>query len=236
MISQRLAIIIWLTMLIIVSCLVLFPIWWGIIRLGIVIGCIFLWVEAIYIVWNYQTVRTLCIIFTLLAIAFVSLPGNNGDPNKIREVYTEKLKKYEGVRYIWGGKNSRGIDCAGLVRKGYIDANVSLGIETGNPKLLRRAFFVWWYDCAADALGNEYRNMTTKIADAQSIDQFRDLLQPGDLVVGLPDGFHVLAYLGNEQWIEADPTPGKVVVISTKRKAELWEGIPVRLVRWNNQL
>lgn len=185
--------------------------------------------------WNYKWIRILLIVITLSATT-IFLLGYTGDSDKIREVYTEKLKTYEGVRYIWGGKNSRGMDCAGLVRKGYIDANVSLGVETGNPQLLRRAFFVWWYDCAADALGNGYRNMTTKVIDAQSIGELGGILQPGDLVVGLPDGFHVLAYLGNDQWIEADPTQGKVVTISTAQKAMLWEGIPVRLVRWNNQL
>lgn len=233
--GKRQAIQIWFAMLVVVICMILFPVWWGFIRLGIILGVAFLWLGAIYIVWNHKVARILFVIATLLSTA-IFLPGNNGDPDKIMAVYAEKLKTYEGVRYIWGGKNSRGIDCAGLVRKGYIDANVAMGIETGNPKLLRRAFFVWWYDCAADALGNEYRNMTTKVIDASSLDDLRDRLQPGDLVVGLPDGFHVLAYLGNNQWIEADPTPGKVVTISTTEKSKLWEGIPVRLVRWNNQL
>ena len=229
------AIRIWLAILLIVSFLVLFPVWWGFIRLGIVLGVVFLWFGALYIMWNYKFIRILMIILTLSATA-IFLPGNNGDPDKIREMYIEKLEMYEGVRYVWGGKNSRGIDCAGLVRKGYIDANVSLGIQTGNPKLLRRAFFIWWYDCAADALGNEYRNMTTKIIDAGNIKELEGLLQPGDLVVGLPDGFHVLAYLGNGHWIEADPAPGKVVTVTSMQKAVQWEGVPVRLVRWNNQL
>jgi hypothetical protein len=48
--------------------------------------------------------------------------------------------------------------------------------------------------------------------------------------LGLPDGFHVWAYLGNDRWIEADPTPGKVVTISTAEKARQWEDTPVRLV------
>jgi len=38
-----------------------------------------------------------------------------------------------------------------------------------------------------------------------------NILQPGDLIVGLPDGFHVLVYLGNDQWIEADSTAGEVI-------------------------
>lgn len=233
--NKQWAVIIWFIVLIIVSCLIWFPVWWGVIRLGIVLSFAFLWLGGIYIVWNYKVVRILCIIATFFATSIL-LPGNNGDPAKISELYIEKLKTYEGVKYVWGGKNSRGIDCAGLVRKAYIDANVSLGIETGNPKLLRRAFFIWWYDCAADALGDEYRNMTIKVRDSRNIDELESILEPGDLVVGLPDGFHVLAYLGNDQWIEADPTPGKVITISTMQKSKQWEDIPVRLVRWNNQL
>lgn len=234
--NKQMAIVIWFILLISVACLILFPVWWGVIRLGIVLGLVFLWIDGMYIIWNYKIARILCIIITLFAIALSLLPGGDGDPAIIRELYVEKLKTYEGVRYIWGGKNSRGIDCGGLVRKGYIDANVSLGLETGNPKLLRRAFYVWWYDCAADALGDEYRNMTIKVKDAGDIAELENILQPGDLIVGLPDGFHVLAYLGNSQWIEADPTPRKVVTISSAQKSKQWEGIPVRLVRWNTQL
>lgn len=233
--NKHRAIILWLIVLTIVSCLIWYPVWWGIIRLGIVTGLVALWFGFIYIIWNYKAIKILCIIVTLSATT-VLLPGNNGNPEKIRALYVEKLKTYDGVKYVWGGKNSRGIDCSGLVRKGYIDANVSLGIKTCNPKLLRRAFFVWWYDCAADALGEEYKNMTKKVRDAGSIAELEDIQQPGDLIVGLPDGFHVLAYLGNDQWIEADPTPGKVITISTSQKSEQWAGVLVRLVRWNDEL
>lgn len=226
-------VILWFTVLTIVGCFIWYPVWWGIIRLGIVLGLAALWLGGMYLTWPYKAVRICAIIVTLSALA-VFLPGHNDDPGKINETYVEKLMTYEGVRYVWGGKNSRGIDCAGLVRKGYIDANFSLGLQTYNPKLLRRAFFIWWYDCAADALGDEYKHMTKKVQDAGSIKALENILQPGDLIVGLPDGFHVLAYLGNNQWIEADPTAGGVVTISTAQKAAQWEGIPVRLVRWNN--
>lgn len=232
--KQRL-LILWGIVLAIVSGLIWYPVWWGIIRLGIVIGLASLWFGGIYIVWHYKAVRAACLLITLAAAALL-LPGDNGDPEEIRDLYIEKIKAYEGVKYVWGGKNARGIDCAGLVRKGYIDANVSLGIKTFNPKLVRRAFFVWWYDCAADALGDGYKNMTIKVTEAGSIPELENTQQPGDLIVGLPDGFHVLAYLGDDQWIEADPIAGQVITISTTQKSAQWAGIPVRLVRWNTQM
>jgi hypothetical protein len=69
-------------------------------------------------------------------------------------------------------------------------------------------------------------------ASAASIDRL-DLstLQPGDLAV-TEDGIHVLAFLGDRRWIEADPEAGGVAVVRVPASANAWFETPVRLMRW----
>jgi hypothetical protein len=57
------------------------------------------------------------------------------------------------------------------------------------------------------------------------------LLQPGDSGV-LNDGFHVMAYTSDGEWIEADP--GKLRVVSIRSNSErVWSSMSVRVMRWN---
>ncbi|MFN2599036.1 MAG: NlpC/P60 family protein, partial [Pyrinomonadaceae bacterium] len=51
----------------------------------------------------------------------------------MRRAYIASLESYEGTRYVWGGENSRGIDCSGLVRRGLINADFHEGVVTANP-------------------------------------------------------------------------------------------------------
>ena len=52
----------------------------------------------------------------------------------------------------------------------------------------------------------------------------------GDLAV-TADGVHVLAYLGDRTWIEADPTAHEVVEV-TLPTSNAWFHVPVVFVRW----
>lgn len=55
-------------------------------------------------------------------------------------------------------------------------------------------------------------------------------LLPGDLAV-TSDGVHIMAYLGNEQWFEADPAFGEVVILR-KGESDQWLQTSVELLRW----
>jgi len=56
------------------------------------------------------------------------------------------------------------------------------------------------------------------------------LLKPGDLAV-TADGIHIMAYLGNRIWIEADPNMHKVIEVAVPTSNQ-WFNTPVVFVRW----
>lgn len=149
----------------------------------------------------------------------------------LRRNYVGSLLKYEGTRYIWGGENWLGIDCSGLVRSGLIAANYRQGILHLNPSLVREGFSLWWHDCSARALGEEYRGRTRLLVSAASINviDYATIL-PGDIAV-TDDGIHTLAYLGDRVWIEADPDVKKVIKVQAPAKNP-WFDQPVKVMRW----
>jgi hypothetical protein len=55
-------------------------------------------------------------------------------------------------------------------------------------------------------------------------------VQVGDMAIA-GGGAHILAYLGERQWIQADPSAGKVIVETAPSKNGWFKG-PVRIVRW----
>jgi hypothetical protein len=155
--------------------------------------------------WKRKRIRYLPFVIALLTIVFIFIPGRTGDKGRLRIQYAKCLEKYEGVRYIWGGETTFGIDCSGLVRKGLIDALFYEGIKTFNSALIRNSLFLWWNDCSAKSLKDGYRNFTTPLFDAESVNSIKPgQLETGDIAV-TSDGVHVLAYLGDNEWIEADP-------------------------------
>ena len=168
----------------------------------------------------------------VLATALLCLgPGRPFIPESLRAQYLSSLLAYEGSAYVWGGETRLGIDCSGLVRKGLINASIHQGIRTLNPRLLRLAFDLWWHDATAKALGEGYRGLTKSIAQVPRLAGGLPVgLMLGDLAV-TSDGVHVLVYLGDSRWLEADPYLGHVVLLrSTARNP--WLTVPVRLVRW----
>jgi NlpC/P60 family protein len=181
--------------------------------------------------WRVKWLRFTTLALVAFAIVCFVIPGNPIDNDSLRRAYTRSLKRYEGSRYVWGGENSLGIDCSGLVRAGLINAEFSEAFRKRNPALLRTSASLWWHDCSAGALGEGYRELTFPLFDAQAINQIDSTrLQPGDLAV-TEDGIHVLAYLGNKTWIEADPFPQRVITVSVPTTNE-WFDTPVKLVRW----
>jgi cell wall-associated NlpC family hydrolase len=132
---------------------------------------------------------------------------------------------------VWGGENHYGIDCSGLVREGLIQTNLHQGFATLNPALIRRGLEMWWFDAGADALLREYRGYTDRLFAAVSINELdHNQIQPGDLAA-TSDGEHILAYLGDRRWIEADPNLQKVVIESVPT-ANIWFHTSVEILRW----
>jgi hypothetical protein len=119
-----------------------------------------------------------------------------------------------------------------MVRRGLINANIKTGLSTLNQSLIRAAFVLWWNDCSARALRDEYHGFTTRLFQAKSINSITPAtLSPGDLAV-TSDGTHVLAYLGDSTWIEADPSVMKVITVLTPSD-NMWFNVPVHIMRWN---
>jgi len=163
---------------------------------------------------------------------FMICPGKTAEPQKLRAAYLDSLRTYTGTRYIWGGENKLGIDCSGLIRAGFIKANFEQGLQTLNPQMVRFAVSLWWHDCSAKVLGEEYRGLTQTIISSPDINSL-DVTQilPGDMAVTI-SGVHVLAFLGGDEWIEADPTFGKVVIVRVPSTDNPWFNEPVRIMRW----
>lgn len=231
--KQKVFIIAWISLLVIVVTMVILPVSIGITRLGIVFGFILLWSSGIYLFWRRIYLRILFLIISLVVFLIIIIPGHNANSKQLQDEYVHSLLGYENVRYIWGGENKIGIDCSGLVREGFINANIKVGVKTLNPKLIRRAFFIWWYDCAADALGNSYRQMATLVLKAKSMDELDyNNIRLGDIIVA-EKGFHTFVYIGNNTWIEANPDKGNTVTVSSEEKGKDWNGIPIRLLRWS---
>ena len=209
----------------------LYPVAYRLGRLCLLVATSVLVVWGLYLESRHRVVIGTLTGVCVLAFALVCLPGRSGDTSALRQAYVDALLAYEGTHYVWGGENRFGIDCSGLVRKGLILANARVGVQTMNPKLLRQAASLWWHDCTAKALGEEHLGLTVRLSKAASINTVDpNALTPGDLAV-TANGMHVLAFLGNGLWIEADPGEMKVLRVKVPSNNP-WFSAPVQLVRW----
>lgn len=221
----------WVVLWFITIALVAYPVSNGWLRVAILSFGLLCWVGLLGFYWSVKWLRYMALALPLLAVAGLVSPGRRPDVPNVRDRYVHALRSYENTRYVWGGENRLGIDCSGLVRKALIKANVIEGLKTSNPVLLRKALALWWNDCSARALAEEYREFTQHLFDASSLNELDHAqVQPGDLAI-TDDGIHVLAYLGNRTWVEADPEARRVLVLGIPARNS-WFDTPVRLVRW----
>lgn len=191
------------------------------------------WFGLVGLLWRRRVARSILVGVSVLAAVFLLLPGRTHlDRDALRDRYLDGLRRYEGVTYVWGGEGPTGIDCSGLVRRALVDALFSTGIRTFDPGLVRRALMLWWFDCTAKALGECRDGLTYELGQASSVNQL-DLsaVLPGDLAV-TDQGVHVMAYLGNRVWIEADPGIKRVVAVPVPSSGNPWFKVPVKTVRW----
>jgi len=105
-------------------------------------------------------------------------------------------------------------------------------IRALNPALLRSAVSLWWHDRSAKALRDGYRQETRFLFRARSVNELdHDQLLPGDLAV-TSTGIHVLAYLGDNTWCQADPGAREVVTLRAPNDGTGWYREPVHILRW----
>jgi hypothetical protein len=162
------------------------------------------------------------------------LPGRPINPVRLQDDYVGALSSYRNTLYVWGGESRLGVDCSGLVRIAMVDACAWEALRTHNAGLIRRAAWIWWHDCSAADLGDGYSGNTVPVESAKKLSAADPgELRPGDMAV-LADGLHVMAYLGDGRWIEADPRPLRVVVYDAAGRTDVWSNMSVRIVRWKD--
>lgn len=224
----------WLVLFALLLAMHWYPIRFGTLRLMMVIGVALWWLGVLGLSWRYQAVKRIVLAASAVLILFLILPARSADPQKLRQEYVHALQSYEGTTYVWGGESRRGIDCSGLMRCALIDTNVRMGLTTFNPGLLREAFALWWNDSSAKAMKEEFQEKTRLIQTSPGLNQLdHSTIKPGDMAV-TSNGVHVMAYVGNQTWIEADPSElqgNKVVQVKLPSRIA-WFGTPVHLMRW----
>ncbi len=201
------------------------------VRAAIVVLATALWGVLALLCWRRPWGKMV----TLLPIPCAALvamgPLRPHSPARLREGFVTALQSYEGTRYVWGGENGLGIDCSGLVRRALSDAYVREALATSDIGLVRDSLLLRWFDTSADGLLRQYRDQTRRLYSARSV---RDLEQaplfPGDFVV-TADGVHVMAFLGDNVWIAADPGQGRVIKLGP-RDRNPWLDAPVVVMTW----
>jgi len=204
-------------------------------RIGILIAAGGLVLGSLVFAWK-RRVAILSLVATYLVIGlFLLAPGRPPETmSELRKPYIEALASYEGVPYVWGGETRFGMDCSGLVRKGFEDALLKKGVLSLNPFLVRGAIDLWWNDTSAKEIGKGYDGRTSHVTSCLSLKTLDSaLLLPGDMAV-TKSGVHVMAYLGGDKWIGSDPGEMKVTVFTVSGTRNGWFSCPMNIVRWNN--
>jgi len=222
----------WLLLLLGIIGLFLYPVAYRSSRLLLLVCLGLFWGLSVIRLRRHRIAQIAVLAVSAICLGFLCLPGRPVDVGALRQGYVNSLKRYEGTLYFWGGENRIGIDCSGLVRRGLINANVRLGLSTLNPTPMRTALSLWWHDCSARALRDEYRGYTLGLSTANSInDADHNSILPGDMAV-TTDGIHILAYIGNKEWIAADPGAMRVLIEVVPSNSP-WFSRSIRLIRWS---
>ncbi len=203
----------------------------GVLRYGFPLSLAAAWAAGLMVFWRWKPVRMMVALPFLLASPFLLL-GLPLESSKLHDYYVTALRRMEGAPYVWGGERKGGIDCSGLPRRALRDALWQMGLETGNGTAFRRWAEQWWFDASAKALGENYRGFTRPMGMAGKL---RDLdfytLSPGDMGV-TADGRHLMVFLGDGEWIQADPGSSRVTIEKPVMCGNVWFDAQVTMHRW----
>jgi NlpC/P60 family len=218
------------TAVIITVCLV--PVSSGMLRLAWLAALAGLLVGLTGLLWKRPVLRLMPGSLALLVCLPMVLPGRPLDQAALRMDYCHRLIALEGSNYFWGGEATHGIDCSGLPRKALRQAMLHQGLSTLNGLGVRSFLENWWFDASAKALGQGYRQYTIRLPNKGTVRTMDTIgMHPGDLAV-TADGIHVMVYLGDDQWIQADPGPGKVIIANARISSNKWFNAPITTHRW----
>jgi len=230
--SQRLPWLLWIAGVALFFANWLFPVSSRLTRITGIMLLFVVWFGLIALLWRFRGARFSFLAVTGLLVGFLALPQQSSR-TALREDYIVGLKRYEGVTYYWGGESYKGIDCSGLIRRGLIEAAFWRGCKSFSSALIRYAIWLWWNDCTAENLGEDNNRMTLHLLDTPAINQLdHSRILPGDLAV-TASGVHIMAYLGSNYWIEADPLAHRVITISAPCETNAWFIEPMKIMRWN---
>lgn len=207
------------------------PVPFAILKIATLLVIGLLWVGAVAL---FPRGRYLCGMLLLVVGGLAFWPSPPADSSELARTYVLGMWKYKNTPYVWGGENGRGIDCSGLMRRGFIDALLSQGWKTRNPSLWREAA-IWWRDCSAREMKNGYSGRIMPRFEARNLNDLDTAqLQIGDLAV-MRSGVHVLAFVGGTSWIQADPNlanGGDKVIVTDAPSKSGWFSQKVMICRW----
>jgi hypothetical protein len=209
----------------------LFPVSNRLTRWSSLILAVGVWFGFLAMMWRRKRVRLTLLAITIVAVCLLAMPSR-GRPDVLvlRQDYVTSLKRYEGVKFTWGGQNFSGMDSPGLVRRGLGEALLYRGVRTFRAGLIRYAIWLWWTECSPSDLGAGF--LTIHQCDAPSLNALEHVrVRPGDLAV-VVGGNQVLAYLGDQVWITADPNQRRVLAVTAPALQNEWFKRPVRIMRW----
>lgn len=216
-----------------VAALLLNPINSRICRVMLLIAVAAAAVTTLVYVWRHRPLRMIFLVLFLLAPLPFLFPSRQIDRAGLHADYVARLGGFQGTLYIWGGEGRLGIDCSGLPRKALREAMLVQGLKTANGSLVRGWAFHWWNDASARALAGEHLDYVHPLGISGTIRKISyENLEAGDLAI-TKDGVHVLVYYGNNQWIQAEPGLGKVVILDGRTDPIYWFDAPVALYRWH---